>query len=228
VNASRPELEPLEPAVAALLASERAIPAQPAGLRARALLRARNAMAARAVPPVRAPRGAPWRWAMAALWVLVVATLATAGLRPRRESPAPPVKETRAIVRPEPRIADPEPDLTTFDPAAVPAATSASAPRSVRRAATRAEGYAVELALLQPARAALARADFAATLAATAEHERRFPRSALAEERDALAVLALAGARRGAEARRAAEAFRARFSGSLLQRRVDDAVRGLP
>ena len=228
--------------VAALLASERTIAAQPDDLRWRALLRARAAMAA--APVVEGPTkdgatkntatkngpikdGAtgvgPWRWAFAALGVLVVATLATAGVRLRRDAAAPP---TSTPPRAAPRIAAPEPALTTFEPEAAPPAQRAPAPS--RRALTPGRGYALELALLQPARAALAREDYAATLAATAEHERRFPAGQLTEERDALRVLALAGERRVAEAARAARAFRARFPRSLLLNRVEDAVSGTP
>ena len=101
-------------------------------------------------------------------------------------------------------------------------------PLSAARPLTRSEGYAVELELLQQARTALARADFAAALAAIAAHERRFPNGQLAEEREALRVLALSGAHQSEDARRAATAFRKRFPHSLLLTRMNDALGGAP
>ena len=53
-------------------------------------------------------------------------------------------------------------------------------------------------------------------LAASAEHERRFPTGWLAEQRDAMRVRSLAGAGRADEARRAAVAFGERFPRSAL------------
>jgi hypothetical protein len=82
------------------------------------------------------------------------------------------------------------------------------------------ERYALELKVLQPARAAVARNDFSSALAAIAEHERRFPDGQLAEEREALRVQALLGLQRTEEASRAAAAFRERFPGSVLLSRM--------
>jgi len=73
-----------------------------------------------------------------------------------------------------------------------------------------------ELLLLRPARAAVAREDFAAALPPIAEHARRFKDGRLAEEREALRVKALVGLGRTDEARRAAAAFRAHFPHSVL------------
>jgi hypothetical protein len=209
--------------VEAVLESERGIPAVPAGLRARAVLRARRAVVeGRVVSPVPL-RPARFRWVSAAMGVLVLAALATAAIG-RRQRPgtagAPPRPLVANVL---PRIAAPEPDLTSFDPPPSPVTS-----RPPRRALTQAEEYAQELRLLQPAREAIAHDDFVAALAATAAHERRFPRGRLAEEREALRIVALAGAQRGSEARVAAAAFHRRFPDSLLEKRIDDAVRGLP
>ena len=209
--------------VAALLESEREIPAVPAGLRARAVARARRAVVAGAdVAPV-PRRAARVSRPLAAAGVLVVAALAAATTARRRAPSAGAPTPAPVGLEAASRIAAPAPELTVF--AAPPPPT---APRRPRRALALEEVYARELRLLLPARAALARADFAAALAATAAHERQFPRGQLAEEREALRIVALAGARRPSEARAAAAAFHARFPDSLLQRRVDDAVRGLP
>jgi hypothetical protein len=69
---------------------------------------------------------------------------------------------------------------------------------------------------LQQARTAVARHDFAAALPPIAEHTRRFREGRLAEEREALRVRALSGLGRADDARRAADAFEARFPRSVL------------
>jgi outer membrane protein assembly factor BamD (BamD/ComL family) len=89
------------------------------------------------------------------------------------------------------------------------------------------ERYALELKVLQPARAALARGDFSAALASIAEHRRRFPDGQLSEEREALRVQALSGLGRNEEATRAAAAFRKNFPGSVLISRMQ-ALRPTP
>jgi len=87
--------------------------------------------------------------------------------------------------------------------------------------------YALELEVLQPARAALARGDFSSALSSIAEHERRFPNGELTEEREALRVQALSGLGRTEEANRAAAAFRERFPGSVLLSRMQ-SLRPVP
>ena len=82
------------------------------------------------------------------------------------------------------------------------------------------------MALVARAQTALHRGLYASALSALDEHTRRFPRGELAEEREALAVQALARAGRGAEARRRAERFEARYPRSLLGPVVRAAVEG--
>jgi Tfp pilus assembly protein PilF len=74
--------------------------------------------------------------------------------------------------------------------------------------------------LLQEARAAVAREDFAPAMQLLAEHARRFKRGRLAEEREALRVKALAGLGRHDDARRAAAEFEANFPRSPLLQTV--------
>src|SRR5579871_5869868 len=81
-----------------------------------------------------------------------------------------------------------------------------------------------ELRLLERARAAVAREDFAAALPPLTEHARHFRDGRLAEEREALRVKALAGLGRTAEARRAMAAFEARFPRSPLLSAVNQMV----
>jgi hypothetical protein len=73
-----------------------------------------------------------------------------------------------------------------------------------------------EQALLDPARAALARGDGAGALDRLALHERRFPNGALSQEREAMAIRALVLTGDRARARARAESFRSRYPSSLL------------
>jgi hypothetical protein len=83
-------------------------------------------------------------------------------------------------------------------------------------APSRADAARTELRLLHQARAAVAREDYAAALPPIDEHVRRFKNGRLTEEREALRAKALAGVGRIDEAQRVAEAFRMRFSTSVL------------
>jgi hypothetical protein len=99
---------------------------------------------------------------------------------------------------------------------------------ATRRRSPASDGDAIELGLLQRARAALARGEFSAALGAISEHQRRFPSGRLGEEREALRVKALSGLGRTDEAQRAAERFRDRFPESVLAPRLEDAIRKAP
>ena len=66
------------------------------------------------------------------------------------------------------------------------------------------------------ARTALTRGDNASALSALDTHARDFPSSQLAEEREVLAIQALAAATRLPEAQKRAAAFRARYPASPL------------
>jgi hypothetical protein len=85
-----------------------------------------------------------------------------------------------------------------------------------------------EQALLDPARAALARGDGVAALARLDVHERRFPTGALSQEREAMSIraLVLTGRRDRAVAR--AASFRARYPDSLLWPMIDATLRARP
>jgi len=90
------------------------------------------------------------------------------------------------------------------------------------------DAYALELGLLQRARAGVASGKFSTALEAIAEHQRRFPSGRLREEREALRVKALAGLGRNDEARLAAKRFREHFPGSVLSSRIEEAIRPDP
>jgi outer membrane protein assembly factor BamD (BamD/ComL family) len=80
-----------------------------------------------------------------------------------------------------------------------------------------------EILALDKIRSALKSGDSAAALAAVSEHEKRYPSGAHVEEREALAVQALARAGRGEEAAARANRFRKRFPGSFLTAVVNSA-----
>jgi hypothetical protein len=191
-----------------LLDRERQIAVLPAAARARALSRARSALAA-GVATRQSPSRAPsaFRWAAAA-GLACVATVAagavaySVGLRARPTAPAvatPAPTESRV-----PRwSAGDEPFRDLLARPVLPG----TAPRA---------GARVELRLLERARAAVAREDFVLALQLLGEHGRRFRRGRLVEEREALRVKALASLGRRSEARRAAAQFEAKFPRSPL------------
>ncbi len=205
---------PLSPEIRALLDEERPLPPLPGAQRARAMARARAALAAGGVT-ARSPSSprAPTRWAVAAAAALVASAAVGAAAyelrvrlgRAHAVAPAAAAVGTRspaALLRPTAVAVDERPE------AVVPAPSAPSlSPSETARA---------ELRLLRQARDAVARGDFAAALLPLAEHARRFKNGRLAEEREALRVKSLAGLGRTEEARHAADAFRARFPRSIL------------
>lgn len=206
---------PMSPEVRALLDRERAIPPISASQRARALARARAALAApvaaTAAPSVAARRT---RWAVAAAAAFFVSAAVAAA-----------AYEIHARFAPEPVIHP----AAVSEPVVVARAPSTSAPNVVvsdlppaqpptvaAQVLSTADAARAELHLLRQARAAVARGDFKAALSQIAEHTRRFKNGRLVEEREALRVKALVGLGRAEEARRGAAAFRARFPRSVL------------
>lgn len=102
----------------------------------------------------------------------------------------------------------------------VPSALSAPRPRLA--------GLAAERAILDVARTALARGEGAQSISASREHERRFPRGALAEEREAIYVQALVLGGDKAAARARAIRFRQEYPDSMLLPAVAAATEGEP
>lgn len=83
-----------------------------------------------------------------------------------------------------------------------------------------------EREVIDAARAALARGRPADALSATTRHAERWPRGHLAEEREVIAIQALAGLGRRVEADRRATAFKRAFPSSMLIPAVDAALAG--
>jgi hypothetical protein len=201
-----------------LLEREQQIAVLPAAARARALSRARAALAAGVATrlwPSRAPSAFRWAAAAGLACVATVGAGAVAYSHGHRARPtAPPVvAPAPAESRASHWSAGDEPFRDLLARPVLPE----TSPRS--GAAAR-----VELHLLEKARAAVAQEDYALAMQLLAEHGRRFKRGRLVEEREALRVKALAGLGRRGDARRAAVQFEARFPRSPLL----PAVTGMP
>ena len=106
-------------------------------------------------------------------------------------------------------------------PAAAPASLPASKPTRARAEANATRSDALEeLKLLTRARRVLpSRPE--ASLALSAEHAQLYPRGALAEEREVLAIEALLKLGRASEARQRVRAFVRRFPDSSQRARLD-------
>lgn len=224
--------EPLPPDLLALLDAERDVPEVPADEVERALTRVLRTVQ----PPVVAPPAPPAagaavgsllkRGALALAFATGVA-VGAGGHAVLRPSPPPIVRvvERRVEVPGPERVVERRVEVPVAAPTVV--APSAVAP-SGARTAPGIDTAAAERALIDQARNALVRANPEAALRAVREHEQRFPRGALDEERDGLRVQALAAAGRGDEARARAAEFHRRHPGSLLGASVDRAVAGGP
>lgn len=209
-------LDPLSPFAARLVAAERARPSVGADEAARIFARVGEtvgvaalgvAVAASAVHASRAAKlgltakAAPW---------IVLAFAAGGGTGAAVQAivvhPA-----THAVSVPPlapPPVAVPEPPLSLPDvPSAAP--LSSRAPELPSTPARSADGaLAAERALIDRARTALTRGQAATALDALDEHAKSYPRGRLGEEREALAIQALAALHRQADATKRASAFR--------------------
>jgi TolA-binding protein len=232
---TRDDLQPLSSGAQRLLAHEREIPPAPADLRARVMARAENVVQVSEVAPPRVLR----RVRPVLLAAALVATLAAASFAAwlgrsafgtdqatvksgAVERAAPSVPTSKPMSVPE-QAPGPEAPEAVEQEVARPGEKGAQAPRR----APAVDVDALELAILQRARAAVARGDFASAIEALRDHQRRFPRGKLGEEREALRVKALAGLGRHDDARRAAERFRERFPDSVLSPRIE-GTQGAP
>jgi hypothetical protein len=219
------DLPPLEPEVRALLDEvEGPPPMIPGSLQAKMRGRIELALAAETATGGATPRRS-MRLRQATM--LGAAALVGAGVTHfvERMVAAPRVEVVRVVVDagPPPTAsvhADAVPAESASPEPARTASPSASAPRPVAHDTD----LALEGRLIDTARAALAHGDFEASLAAVGRHAKAFPGGRLAEEREAIAVQALAGAGRTAEARARAQTFRKNYPQSLFVPLVDAAV----
>lgn len=131
------------------------------------------------------------------------------------EPPASPASADAGLDKPESREAT---------PAARPVAKAKpkrASPRARARPVPPRPDAVAEAELLERAQAALSKRPSAA-LALTREHKRRFPRGALVQEREVIAIEALSRLGQSREASARAAEFERRYRGSVHQRRLDD------
>ena len=157
------------------------------------------------------------------------------GLGGRALTPAPTPALTPALThapdatsvamppQPAPRAEPMAPDASDVDPTprVVPSAGPQPQPLDAPRAGS---DLVREREIIDAARAALSRGRPADALLATARHAERWPRGHLAEEREVIAIQALAASGRRAEADRRAGAFKRAFPSSMLIPAVDQAL----
>ena len=164
--------------------------------------------------------GAAVSYSATKLAAVALALLAAAGgtvwLATRPSAPPPHVPAPPRVAVPvevAPPVALPS---VVAAPVAPSAATSATATATARLDKP---AQLSEAELLEQARAAL-KSDPSRALQRANEHARRFPRGALVQEREVLAIQALRRLGRDAEAERRAEAFAKAFPGSAFQRQM--------
>jgi hypothetical protein len=165
-----------------------------------------------------------------AAWATYGGALFQSAFEPRSSDPAAAPAAPRAGGRP---LAPPQPQPRE-QPAETPAAPRAPAPLVARQPAAEASANAAQDAeLLQQARRSVV-TEPARALELITEHQQRFPRSVLTEERQALRIEGLLRIGRRSEAERELGIFETRSPRSLYLRRLraltlgDAAVSGGP
>ena len=109
-------------------------------------------------------------------------------------------------------------------PSAAPAASPSTSPALRASARPLVSDLPQEQTLIDAARGGLASGRPDVVLDAVARHERLFPRGQLAEERDALRILALARSGRAPEASQRLARFRAAYPASALLPKLESAI----
>jgi hypothetical protein len=247
----KPELEPLDADVLALLSAEKPVADLPAPAKD-ALFAAIEAKinlppgpgtdggAGTAGPAGPAASGASGGLlggglsgvrALAALATTFVIGVGTGGVMDRNLGDSPPVRTAPSTIAPPalsaiqavPVPPTAEPPALAFS--ALPTFTSpAAAKLDPPTPVPSARGLAAERGLLDVARSALARGEAGAALTATERHSREYPSGVLVEEREAIAIKALVALGRKDEAQTRAKAFEQRFPNGLMLRAVRGAV----
>jgi hypothetical protein len=216
---------PLTPELYEFLEWESTIPPLPRSVRTRAIARAREALATRRAVLFAASQPVPRSRLTAVLTSAAAITAAAGGvgyaLRGWYERAASRGTATTHVVVPAR-----EPHTASAASVVLPSPAAAASGSASRPSAPEPEPE--ELLILGEVRSAVADRQFAVALALINEHARRFESSALAEEREALHVRALSGLGRAKEARRAADAFEARFPNSVLVHAVLQMVASKP
>lgn len=173
--------------------------------------------------PVRRPRRR-LAWVLAAAAVLLVGVAAAALRWSANPTPAPPAPSAvapppTASVEPPPSALPPAPSVTAPTTAAVSATPPPPAPKPVASE----DAFVIEDRILRDARAALA-TDPARALTLTEEHARRYPHGMLSQEREVIAIEALAKQGRTVDAKTRASAFERAYPNSAYRARVAQLV----
>jgi hypothetical protein len=232
------DLEPLDPELEALFARERAAHVAEPAARAAVGAGVEGALRrARLAPP--AVHGA--RLSVAAKCGIVAAmavsmaggvvvgrvTAPTASAPIASLPPSPTLVASTPAPLPSPTDQTPPPSptapLRTPEPTLAPPSARQPPPPSPKSTSP-SSSLQKEQELIDTARGALARGRADDALAATEAHAKRFPRGALAEEREALAIQALVLEGNVDAARTRATAFRASYPQSIFRLAVDRAL----
>lgn len=174
-----------------------------------------------AVPPATAGIGAGVKAGVALFVVALVGGGLILGTRPRSssavlETAAPSVSLLGQRAQPEANRAGAPPSVTIdLDDVAV-----ASRPHASGSASAGPSGPS-EVALLEQARGSLG-SNPSRALALTEEHRRRFPKGALSQEREVIAIEALKKLGRGTEAKKRGDAFSAENPDTIHRRTVTE------
>jgi TolA-binding protein len=248
---SQAPLPPLDPELSALLDGERHRPGPPAAVQSEVSARLTELLGGAALVGGN-PRTSPTTPSLAGRWVrpslvALVAGLAIggaagsrlqAGLDGGRVQPSPVLGPSAVEVAVPPPVASVAPLAPGVSSPAViasarptlgsptslaPSAGAAQRSNAAKAGETDAD-LAAERALIETARSAVARGNAGAALDAVAQHQRRFPRGQLGEEREVLAVQALVAAGRVQEAAERGARFRLQYPNSALLPVVDAAL----
>ena len=125
---------------------------------------------------------------------------------------------------PEPTHAPEVAPVEVAPPVVAVAAATVAPSASAAAAPGRDLGLAAERALLEVARTALARGDADVALATLNRHRARFPTGRLLEERESLAIQALAMSGRKAQAQARADRFRERSPDSMMLPAINEVL----
>jgi len=181
-----------------------------------------------------AARPVPWARPLQLVTTFVVGGVVGAGLYGALRAPRVErvyIERPAAVAQlPAPSAASATSAVAELAPAAPPlSSTRPTAPAPTTGASSeRAASLAEQQALLDVARVAFAHGNYSLTLQTLATHAARFPKSVLAEEREALQIKALAASERLPEARTLAHRFQARHPQSLLLPSIKDSVGTIP
>lgn len=118
------------------------------------------------------------------------------------------------------------PAIPSVDVSTLPSAAARSKPAAPAVVAAPVDTLAEETRLLSASARAAKAGDFDGALALLGEHESRFPRGQLADERDVQRISVLCSAGREADARRRASSFMKGRESSALTRRVEQSCAG--